>query len=139
MIGPTSTSGVTKLHRAAVNAHAIGQRAPMRVQSGIQRQQRRVDIDHAAVLAANEFGAEHAHEAGEHDEVRRSVIGSRTPARRSNASRVANARCSTVPRRDAMRRGDGKAAGASARFAITLCTMPCNVPASIAASNAGQV
>ena len=43
-----------EMHGAAVDAHAVGQRAPMRVQPGIRRQQRRMDVEHAAGVAPNE-------------------------------------------------------------------------------------
>ena len=44
-------------------------RTPVRLQPGERRQQRRMDVDEAAVEAAHEGGAEDAHEAGQRDDV----------------------------------------------------------------------
>ena len=52
MIGPRSTSRRHEMHGAAVDAHAVGQRAPVRVQARIERQQRRMNVDDAARVAA---------------------------------------------------------------------------------------
>ena len=58
-----------EMHGAAVDAHAVGERAAMRVEARVGRQQRRVDVDHAARVARDERRAQHAHEAREHDEI----------------------------------------------------------------------
>ena len=54
---------------AAVHANAVGERASMRVEAGVCRQQRRMDVDQAPFVAADECRVEHAHEARQHDEV----------------------------------------------------------------------
>ena len=53
-----------------MNAHAIGERAAMRVKTGIEWQQRRMNVDDPAGVALHEVDAEHAHEAGQNDEIR---------------------------------------------------------------------
>ena len=58
-----------EMHRRAVKLHAIGQRALMGVQAAIGGQEGRVDIEHPAVPLLDEPGGQHAHEAGEADQL----------------------------------------------------------------------
>ena len=58
-----------EVDRASVDARTFVQRAPVRVQSGVQRQQRRMHVDEAARMTAHERFAEHAHESGQDDEI----------------------------------------------------------------------
>ena len=54
MIGPWSRSAVTKCTVAPLSLAARLDRAPVRVQARERRQQRRMDVDEAAVVAAHE-------------------------------------------------------------------------------------
>ena len=58
-----------EVHGAAVDAHAVRQRAAMGVEPRIRGQQRRMDVEHPPFVAPDELRAEDAHEAREHDEV----------------------------------------------------------------------
>jgi hypothetical protein len=58
-----------EMHRAAVDFHAIGQRALMRVQALVGGQQGRVDVEHPARPALDEPRRQQAHEAGETDDL----------------------------------------------------------------------
>ena len=66
--------GGDEMHRRAVLGHAGGQRLGMRGQAGKQRQQRRVDIQHAAGVVLDERRRQDAHEAGQHDQVGRVAV-----------------------------------------------------------------
>ena len=108
MMGPTSTSGVTKWTVQPWMRTPSASARRCVCSPGYERQQRRVNVDHAPGVAADERGAQHAHEPGKHDQVRRAGIDR---ARQRGIECVA--RC-VAPMRDdpggdAVRRGDGNA------------------------------
>ncbi len=63
-----------EMHGAAMPLHALGQGLGMGMQTGEGRQQRRMDVDDAAVEMAHEIGAQHPHEAGQQDVVGRQGV-----------------------------------------------------------------
>ena len=63
--------GRHEVHRRTVRAIAVVEHAAMRAEPGIQRQQRRMEVQHALREWRQELGAQDSHEAGEHDQVRR--------------------------------------------------------------------
>ena len=63
-----------EMHRAAVHLDAVGECAAMRMQAGVGGQQRRMDVEKPTRIARDEIRAQHAHEAGQDDEIRREVI-----------------------------------------------------------------
>lgn len=58
------------VHAGAVLGVAGLQRPGMRIQAAVLRQQGRVNVDHAACVSLDEFGRQHAHEAGQGDQFR---------------------------------------------------------------------
>ena len=56
-----------EVHAGAVGGLAIVQRALVRAQPAVQRQQRGVDVEHAPGIALHEFAGQHPHEARQHD------------------------------------------------------------------------
>lgn len=61
--------GRDEMHRAAVDFHAVMQRARMGVESAICGQQRGVDVDEPAVIMQHKICREDAHETGQYHEV----------------------------------------------------------------------
>ena len=68
-MGPWSRSAVTKCTLAPATLQPASIARAMRVQARERRQQRRVDVDDAALEALHEAGGQDAHEAGQHDHV----------------------------------------------------------------------
>ena len=65
----------------AVNPDAGSKRAPVRVQAGKGRQQRRVNVEESATVALDESIGEHAHETGKQHEVRGMFVDRRRERR----------------------------------------------------------
>ena len=118
---PVVELGVTKCTVAPATLQPASMRAPVRVQAREGRQQRRMDVQQAALVAPHEGGAEDAHEAGQHHQVGRDARRSPRPARRRRP-RGWRRRCGRPPRWRcrALRRTAGPAA--SARLLITAAT-----------------
>lgn len=66
--------GRDKMNGATVHLDALIQRAPMRVQAGEGRQQRRMDVDQPASETRYEPVAQNPHETGQYDEIGRKSI-----------------------------------------------------------------
>ena len=60
---------VDEVNRNPVLALTGGEHAPVGMQSSVFRQQRRVDVQDAAAVAAHEIPAKYAHETGQRDQV----------------------------------------------------------------------
>ena len=69
--GPASRSAVTKCTVAPCVRSPLVEHALVRVEARVFRQQRRMDVEHSPREARDELRREDAHEAGEHDEIRR--------------------------------------------------------------------
>ena len=63
--------GGHEVHRRAMQLHPGLERAPVRMQPRKRRQQRGMDVEQPALVAAHEALGEHAHETREHDQIRR--------------------------------------------------------------------
>jgi hypothetical protein len=63
-----------EMHAAAMQPHPGGERLGMGLHPGKGRQQRGMDVQHAALEAAHEGVAEDAHEAGQQHQVRRMAL-----------------------------------------------------------------
>src|SRR5207237_983537 len=58
-----------EMNRGAGNLHPGAQRLSVRIETGKRRQERRVDVEHAALPAQHELCREQPHEAAETDEL----------------------------------------------------------------------
>ena len=67
---PRVEFGRDPVDAGAVLGIAGRQRAGVRVETAVGRKQRGMDVQHAPGMALDERRAQHAHEAGEHDEIR---------------------------------------------------------------------
>ena len=65
---------VHEMHRATRHLHAVIQRLLPRLQPGKTRQQRRMDVDDAALERAQKIALQHAHETGEHDQIHPRIL-----------------------------------------------------------------
>ena len=63
-----------EMHRAAVNSDPVGKRAGVRVEAGIRRQKRGMDVDHPPCVSIDECFRQNAHETGKDDQVRRMYV-----------------------------------------------------------------
>ena len=130
MIGPPSTSGVTK---CTVQPWTRAPSASARrcvCEPGVARQQRRMDVDQPPLVARDECVAEHAHEARQHDEV---GLAGRRSHRQSAASKSrAGGEATMVDDggRDAARSRDRKARRLGDGCRSTCVTAPSIRPAS---------
>ena len=93
---PVVEVGGDEVHRRAGHLAAGLDRAPVRVQAGERRQQRRMDVDEAALETRDEGRREDAHEAGQRDQVGREARRSLRRARHRRPRAIANARWSTT-------------------------------------------
>ena len=65
------------MHGAAVRFDSGGERAPMRIEAGEIRQQRRMNVDEATAITADESGAQNPHKPGQRDDARRKAVDRR--------------------------------------------------------------
>ena len=59
-----------EMDRAAVHLDAVGERLSVRVEARIRGKKRRMDVEHPPLVSGDKIGAKHAHEPGQHDQVR---------------------------------------------------------------------
>jgi len=71
---PVVQFGADEMHRGAGHLATGIDRPAMRVQPRERRQQRRMDVEHPARVARHELRRQDAHEAGQHDQVRRMAV-----------------------------------------------------------------
>ena len=115
--------GADEMHRGASHLAAFLDRPAMRVQAGERGQQRRVDVEHAALVARHEFRRQDAHEAGQHDQVGRVAVDGLGQRR---VERGAVGEGLVVEHRGGDAAAPGRIAGraASARLLMTATTRP---------------
>jgi hypothetical protein len=61
--------GSHQMDGAPVDAHAVGEHPPVRVDTGIRRQKRRVNVEQPPGITRDKRRRQNAHEAGEDDQI----------------------------------------------------------------------